>query len=81
VVSITLCNLDPNNSQKVNFELTGQNPVKVSGKVVTASKINSYNDFGRKAEVFEAEFKDLKITNGRVEAILPSKSVVLIQMQ
>ena len=81
VVSITLCNLDPNNSQKVNFELTGLNPVKASGKIVTAPKINAYNNFGKKAEVAEADFKELKISNGKVEAVLPSKSVVLIQLQ
>jgi len=81
VVSITLCNLDPNNSQQVNFEIAGLTPSKVSGKVVTASKINAYNDFGKKAEVVEAEYKNVKIANGKVEAVLPSKSVVLIQLQ
>ena len=81
LVSITLCNLDPNNSQQISFEIAGLNPSKVSGKIVTASKINSYNDFGKKAEVVEADFKNVKITNGKVEAVLPSKSVVLIQLQ
>jgi alpha-N-arabinofuranosidase len=81
VVSITLCNLDPNNTQQISFEIAGTTFSKVSGKVVTASKINAYNDFGKKAEVMEADYKNVKISNGKVEAVLPSKSVVLIQLQ
>jgi alpha-N-arabinofuranosidase len=81
VVSITLCNLDPNNSQQVSFDLPGSNLTKVSGKVVTAGKMNAYNDFGKKAEVTEADFKDVKIVNGKIDAVLPSKSVMLIQLQ
>ncbi len=81
IVSITLCNLDPNNTQQISFEIAGLTPSKVSGKVVTASKINAYNDFGKKAEVMEADYKNVKISNGKVDAVLPSKSVVLIQLQ
>jgi alpha-N-arabinofuranosidase len=81
VVSITLCNLDPNNTQQISFEIAGTTFSKVSGKVVTASKINAYNDFGKKAEVMEADYKNVKISNGKVEAVLPAKSVVLIQLQ
>ena len=80
-VNITLCNLDPNKSQEISFEIPGLNLSKVSGKVVTANKINAYNDFGKKEEVFESDFKNIKIANGKVEAVLPSKSVVLIQLQ
>ncbi len=81
VLSITLCNLDPNKSQQVSFELPGFNGTKVTGKVVTADKMNAYNDFGKKDEVSLADFKNVKFTNGKIEAVLPSKSVVLIQVR
>jgi len=81
VVSVTLCNLDPNKSQQISFDLSGMKPSKVSGKIVTAGKINSYNDFGKKEEVSEADFKNVKIASGKVDATIPSKSVVLIQLQ
>jgi len=81
IVSITLCNLDPNKSQEINFELPGFNPTKVSGQVVTSSKINAYNDFGKKDEVYTVDFKGAKIAGGKITAVLPSKSVVLIQLQ
>jgi alpha-N-arabinofuranosidase len=81
VVSITLCNLDPNKSQEVSFDIPGLKATKISGKIVTAEKINSCNDFGKKEEVSMVDFKNAKFSNGKVEAVLPSKSVVLIQLQ
>lgn len=81
VVSITLCNLDPNKSQQISLELPGLNISKTTGKVVTANKINSFNDFGKKEEVSMADFNNVKVSNGKIEAVLPSKSVVLIQVQ
>ena len=79
--AFTLCNLDPNKSQEINFEIPGLNPTKVSGQMVTASKINAFNDFGKKDEVYTVDFKGAKIAGGKVNAVLPSKSVVLIQVQ
>lgn len=81
VVSITLCNLDPFNSQNISFEIQGQKFTNVSGKIVTANKINAYNDFGKKDEVTMADFTSAKINKGEVVATIPSKSVVLIQLK
>jgi alpha-N-arabinofuranosidase len=81
VVSITLCNLDPANSQNISFEIQGQKFANLSGKIVTANKINAYNDFGKKDEVTMADFTSAKIIKGEVVATIPSKSVVLIQLK
>jgi alpha-N-arabinofuranosidase len=81
IVSITLCNLDPNKSQQVSFDVAGFKAATVKGQVVTAGKINAFNDFGKKEEVTLTDFKNVKIANGKIEAELPSKSVVLIQLQ
>ena len=81
VVSITLCNLDPVNSQSVNFTLQGLKSTRISGKIVTANKMNAYNDFGKKEEVSMADFTGAKLNNGLVEASIPAMSVVLIQLR
>ena len=81
VVSITLCNLDPGKAQKVSFTLQGLKPSQLSGKIVTAGKINAYNDFGKKEEVSMADFNGAKLNKGLLEAIIPAKSVVLIQLR
>jgi alpha-N-arabinofuranosidase len=81
VISITLCNLDPVHSQEISFDIQGHKFAAVSGKIVTADKINAYNDFGKKEEVSMADFKNAKLSKGMVEATIPAKSVVLIQLK
>ena len=81
VVSITLCNLDPVNAQNVSFTLQGLKSTIVSGKIVTANKMNSFNDFGKKEEVSMTEFNGAKLSKGLLEASIPAKSVVLIQLR
>ena len=81
VVSITLCNLDPVNAQDISFDIRGLKFTSVSGKIVTANEINAYNDFGKKEEVSLADFKNAKLNKGLIEASIPAKSVVLIQLK
>jgi alpha-N-arabinofuranosidase len=81
VVSITLCNLDPVISQNISFEIQGLKFANVWGKIVTANKINACNDFGRKDEVTLADFNRVKLNKGQVVAVIPAKSVVLIQLK
>ncbi|MEI7422159.1 MAG: alpha-L-arabinofuranosidase C-terminal domain-containing protein [Prolixibacteraceae bacterium] len=81
VISITACNLDPNKPQTISFDIPGMKLSKVSGKIVTAAKINAYNDFGKKEEVTMTDFKNARIVNGKIETVLPAKSVVLLQLQ
>jgi len=81
VVSITLCNLDPIKAQDISFDVQGLKLATVSGKIVTANKINAYNDFGKKEEVSLVDFNNAKLNNGQVVASIPAKSVVLIQLK
>ncbi len=81
VINITLCNLDPAKSQNVSFDVQGAKFASVSGKIVTANKINAYNDFGKKDEVTLTDFTNAKLNKGQVEAVIPAKSVVLIQLR
>jgi len=81
VVSITLCNLNPNQSEKVEITLTGNELSSASGQIITSAHINDYNDFGKEETV---TLKNLKVTNpksGKLTVELPSKSVVLIQLK
>lgn len=81
VVSITLCNLDPNKAQVVNFDLLGLNAKSVTGKIITADKMNAFNDYDKKNEVNITDFNKVKLNKNSLEAELPSKSVVLIQLK
>jgi len=81
IVSITLCNLDPVYPQEIEFDIHGVKFSNVSGKIITADRINSYNDFGKKEEVSLKDFKNLKLNKGALVATIPAKSVALIQLK
>jgi alpha-L-arabinofuranosidase len=81
-IHITLSNLNPDKSQKVICELRGMdNATFEKGEIITAEKINSYNDFGKEEEVFIDTFNDIEIVDNTIYINLPSKSIVMIQLR
>jgi len=81
VLSVTLCNLDPNKSEIVEIEINSSKEYSsVNGKIVTASKLNAFNDFGKNEEVSLKNYSVDKPKNGKLTVELPAKSVVLVQM-
>jgi alpha-N-arabinofuranosidase len=79
-LNITACNLDARNEQKVSIELKGNTYTKITAEILTGSKINSYNDFGKPEEVNINPFKGVKMTNASIELTIPDHSVVLIKL-
>ncbi len=81
VVSITLCNLNPNKSESVDINITGNDFSSASGQIITSENMNDYNDFGIEESVNIKTFDVSKPKNGKLTINLPSKSVVLVQMK
>ncbi len=81
VLSITLCNLNPNKAQKVELEITGDSYAEASASVITSDKLDAYNDFGKNEDVNIRNFEVDKPKNGKLTVELPSKSVVLVQLK
>ena len=79
-VNVTLVNIDPKNSMELSCDLSGMDAKNVAGKVITSQKITDHNTFDQPNQVEIKEFKDAKISKGKVTAILPAKSVVLLQI-
>jgi alpha-L-arabinofuranosidase len=80
-IFITLCNLDPANSNRVVLNLRGAAFSSVKGRVLMAGAVNAYNTFENPAAVKPAEFAGVKITSNGLEATLPAKSVVALTVQ
>ncbi|UCE08720.1 MAG: alpha-N-arabinofuranosidase [bacterium] len=80
-IHISLCNLDPNNSAKLDCELRGVKSKKVSGRVLTAAAINSHNTFDEPDVVTPEIFEDVKLKDGLLTATLPAKSVVVLEVE
>ncbi len=80
-IHISLCNLDPHNSAKLDCELRGIKVKKISGRVLTAPAINSHNTFEKPNVVHPTIFKDFKLKSGMISATLPAKSVVVFEIE
>ncbi len=78
-LSITLCNIDPNNEQEIEIEL-GVEYGTVKGEVITSDKFTDYNDFGKEEKVNIEDFKVKSPKNGSMKVKLPKHSVVLLTL-
>lgn len=82
VLSITLCNLNPNKTEIVDCNLLGETNYKtINGKIINAQNINDFNDFGQAEKVYLKDFTIAKPKNGKITVELPAHSVVLVQLQ
>ncbi|GHT38014.1 alpha-N-arabinofuranosidase [Bacteroidia bacterium] len=80
-IHLTLVNIDPNREQVIAPELRGVTLKTVSGKVLTAAKINSYNTYEQPNTVAVKDFKGAKLTKGALSVTLPAKSVVMLELE
>jgi alpha-N-arabinofuranosidase len=80
-IHITLVNIDPNKIQTLETELRGVSVKKVSGKILTSAKVNDYNTFEKPNTVSVKDFTGAKLSGGKLTLSLPSKSVVLLEIE
>ncbi len=81
-IHITISNLNPNKAMDVTCEIRGAKNVSFEkGSIVTGSKINSYNDFGKAEEVSLQSFNDVKVNGDVVTVKMPAKSVVMVELK
>jgi alpha-N-arabinofuranosidase len=79
-IHITLCNLNPHNAAEITCELPGVEVRHVSGRVLTAPDITAHNTFDNPDTVKPAVFSAFKAGPGTLQITLPSKSVVLLEL-
>ncbi len=80
-VHITLTNADPHKTQTVTCDIAGLNVKNVTGQVLTSAQINDHNTFDNPKLVGVTEFKNAKLNKNNLTITLPSKSVVLLELQ
>jgi alpha-N-arabinofuranosidase len=80
-IHVSLVNIDPNNQQTISIELRGAKARKVSGKVLTSARINDYNSFDKPDAVSIKEFKGASLSGEKLSVELPSKSVVMLEIE
>ncbi|MBN1429881.1 MAG: alpha-N-arabinofuranosidase [Anaerolineae bacterium] len=80
-VCLSLCNLDPEQEMVVSCQLRGMNPVRASGRVLTANAINAHNTFEKPETVKPAEFDEMTLSDDSLSVNLPAKSVVVLEIE
>jgi alpha-N-arabinofuranosidase len=80
IINITIVNIDPVNAIDLDCDLPGMDAKSVSGKIVSASKINDHNTFEQPDKVKIVDYKGAKVSKGKISASIPAKSVVLLQV-
>jgi len=80
-VHISLTNADPHHPISLSGVLDGMAATSVSGRVLSAPAINSYNSFTAPDTVQAASLEGAKLEGGKLSVTLPPKSVVVLEVQ
>lgn len=78
---IGLINADPNESADVSLALNGAGAVRVTGELLTASKMDARNDFGQPEQVHPVPFTSARWSAGKLQVSVPGKSVAVLKLQ
>ena len=79
-ISISIINIDPNQSNDLTIDLRGAEPGEVTGRILSAGKINSHNTFENLEEVKPAEYNAGSFKKGILNTSIPAKSIVVLQI-
>jgi alpha-N-arabinofuranosidase len=80
-INITLCNIDTEHSAKVSCVFDDLPAgAKVTGTVLTHSQMTAHNTFDAPDTLRPAAFTDFTVTGDRLDLNMPSKSVLLVEV-
>lgn len=65
----------------IECELLGIDKTRVSGKIVTAQELNERNTFEAPDAVTETDFTRATITGNKLSTTIPSKSIVVLEVE
>ncbi|MFT3997883.1 MAG: alpha-L-arabinofuranosidase C-terminal domain-containing protein, partial [Asticcacaulis sp.] len=79
-VHVSLANLDPNRAAKLKLDIGGLKPGAVTGTILTAPAMDSFNDVAHPARVSPQPFTGAKRQGSTLLIDLPPKSVVTLEL-
>jgi alpha-N-arabinofuranosidase len=79
-IHVSLTNIDVKDEQAVAIELCGAVPKTVTGQALTAVRIQDHNTFDAPNTVQSVPFNHAQIVRNAVTAVLPPKSVVVLEI-
>jgi len=79
-IHLSLVNTNPHEAIAVTCRLAGVVPTNVTGRVLTAPRINSINTFAAPHVVEPQPFNDAKLAGDSLSVTLPAKSIVVLEL-
>jgi alpha-N-arabinofuranosidase len=81
-IHVSISNINPNKDVALEIDLRGAKKLsKVTGEIIMAPEINSYNDFDKPEKVNIQPFSQFKLRDNLLQLSLPSKSVVTLEAE
>jgi alpha-N-arabinofuranosidase len=81
VMHLTLSNLDASAERSIVAEIRGASVTGVTGRILTAPAISSYNSFEKPEVVRPVAFTGARVTGGQLTVTLPARSVVVLELR
>ncbi len=78
---ISLCNIDPDAGEKTEISLEKFKADNITGKILTADKMNAENTFSDPDAVVPKNFEGFKLSGGNLEVNMPPMSVVVLELK
>ncbi len=78
---ITICNLHATKVEKLSCDIKGYNARSITGKIVTANKLNTYNSFDEPNQITDKVFSDFKLKENQVNISIPPHSVIMLELE
>jgi alpha-N-arabinofuranosidase len=79
LIHISLANIDSKKENTVDINIENLGIKKITGTILSSSKLQDHNTFENPTKVKPADFKDFKLKNGKLEVNLPPFSVVVLE--
>jgi alpha-N-arabinofuranosidase len=80
VMHLSLCNLNHEQAVSLSCEFRGMQPASVTGRVLTAEAINTYNTFEQPELIKPVAFNGATLLESTLAIDLPAKSVVVLEL-
>ena len=81
VVHISLANVDLKDKENVTIDLGGLKQKTVSGQILTAASVDALNSFEKPETVKPVDFKDFKISKGKLTVKMPAMSIIALELK
>lgn len=81
VMHLTLANIDLERSRNIEIDFSDTKINAVNGRILTSKSITDHNTFEKSDLVKPEVFKGAKVSKGKLNVVLPAKSIVVLEIK